>query len=138
MFKVTNKQLEGNRTIVTMMITEPHLKLITEELDGDLLNESDERLIELVLEKFYRQFLIGKFINEAVDLATTKAQEISETADRIEQIAEAYEQELESMKERSDVAQGAMLELTEMVFDHDVRITALEEGSGNDNVHMVI
>lgn len=122
------KTLNGKRIIMIQTI-EGLPCSITIDVNEALHNfevMSNEDIIEVALDAFYRKFMMNKFINEAVEITEEKAQEISELVEQTRKVFEDAEEQLESFKERSELAQGSIIEMMEMIYDHAFRISALE------------
>ncbi|MBS4462760.1 hypothetical protein JXA27_09440, partial [Aerococcaceae bacterium zg-B36] len=89
---------------------------------------SEKELIDKALEWQYRTYMQGKFVNEAVEITEAKAKEVAELADKLKDTVKESEAELAKIKERAEISQGSILEMTEMMYDHEARIAALESG----------
>lgn len=133
MFKVFNNYFNGrtNRREVHIQSETGPLQVISADFDDsaeDWDNLTDLELISKAQEWFYRKFLQGKFVNEAVELTEAKAKEITEIAEKMKKVFADSEAELESLKERSKTVQSGLIELTMTVYDHEDRISILEGG----------
>lgn len=131
MFKVTNNYYDTRtgRRIVQIQSVSGNLQIITADFDDSLehwdsLLEDD--LVQKVHEWHYRTFLQGRFINEAVDLTQQRAREVEELSVKIKQIFTDAYAELSKIKEASDMSQGTLVEIGEMVFSHEEKLTDME------------
>ncbi|MBS4461958.1 hypothetical protein JXA27_05225, partial [Aerococcaceae bacterium zg-B36] len=93
---------------------------------------SEKELIDKALEWQYRTYMQGKFVNEAVEITEAKAKEVAELADKLKDTVKESEAELAKIKERAEISQGSIVEMTEMLYDHEARIAALENGDEED------
>lgn len=106
------KTQQGKR-IIQIQTVEGLPHLITSEVD-EQLHEWDtmtsEDFIGVALEAFYRKFMVGKFLNDAVELAEKKVKEAELLADQIKESTELIaslnvaKQELEAKVKALDVA----------------------------------
>lgn len=133
MFQVTDNYYDSRsgRRIIKLQSIAGNLQIITADFDDkleDFDNLSTDELVKLVHNWYYRTFLQGKFVKEAVELTEAKAKEMTELVEQTKKVFADAESQLASLKERSELAQGSVLEMTEMLFDHEFRITALEGG----------
>ncbi|HFI0682425.1 TPA: hypothetical protein ACGO1T_000853 [Streptococcus suis] len=117
------------KRIVQIQSVSGHLQILTADFDDNLerwdsLLEDD--LIQKVHEWHYRTFLQGRFINEAVDLTQQRAKEVEELSAKIKQIFTDADAELAKIKEVSEMSQGTLVEIGEMVFSHEEKLTDIE------------
>lgn len=131
MFKMTNNYYDTRtgKRIVQIQSVSGHLQILTADFDDNLerwdsLLEDD--LIQKVHEWHYRTFLQGRFINEAVDLTQQRAKEVEELSAKIKQIFTDADAELAKIKEVSEMSQGTLVEIGEMVFSHEEKLTDIE------------
>ncbi|MBR7928285.1 hypothetical protein KBI51_08930 [Aerococcaceae bacterium zg-ZUI334] len=122
---------EQGRRVVQIEAKSGNLQIITADFDESLCDWdslSEKELIDKALEWQYRTYMQGKFVNEAVEITEAKAKEVTELAEKLKGTVKESEAELAKIKERAEISQGSILEMTEMMYDHEARIAALESG----------
>ncbi|MBS4462939.1 hypothetical protein JXA27_10375 [Aerococcaceae bacterium zg-B36] len=126
---------EQARRVVQIEAKSGNLQIITADFDESLCDWdslSEKELIDKALEWQYRTYMQGKFVNEAVEITEAKAKEVAELADKLKDTVKESEAELAKIKERAEISQGSIVEMTEMLYDHEARIAALENGDEED------
>ena len=84
-------------------------------------------LIDRVMERFYRERYEGKFMSEAVDTVEQVKNEMLSLVEQYRSMVAEGESTINTIKEDSLITQGSVMEATEMIFDHEMRLTTLED-----------
>ncbi|HFI0463219.1 TPA: hypothetical protein ACGO1T_000563 [Streptococcus suis] len=132
MFKIVNnyRDAKSDNRIIQIQSEAGDLNIITarfNEGSEDWDNISTEQIINKVHEWYYRTFLQGRFINEAVDITQQRAREVEELSEKIKKIFTDADAELAKIKESGEMSQSTLVELGEMVFSHEEKINTLED-----------
>ena len=126
MLKVTSRYWDGHQYRVSVQDNEPDLNIISVRFDVDLSDLGEAELIERVMNQFYRERYEGKFISEAVDTVEKVKIEMNELVERYRQMVADGESTISTIKQEAEITQGSVIEATEMLFDHEMRLTTLE------------
>ena len=126
MMKVTSRYWDGHQYRVSVQDNEPDLNIISVRFDVDLSDLSETELIDRVMNQFYRERYEGKFISEAVDTVEKVKVEMNELVERYRQMVADGESTVNKIKKDSEITQGSVIEATEMLFDHELRLLTLE------------
>ena len=126
MLKVTSRFWDGHQYRVSVQDNEPDLNIISVRFDVDLSDLSEAELIDRVMNQFYRERYEGKFISEAVDTVEKVKVEMNELVERYRQMVADGESAVNGIKQEAEITQGSVMEATEMLFDHEMRLSALE------------
>lgn len=126
MLKVTSRYWDGIQYRVSVQDNEPDLNIISVRFDTDLSGLSEVELIDRVMEKFYRERYEGKFMSEAVDTVENVKAEMLGLVEQYRQMVADGESTIRKIKEDALITQDSIMEATEMIFDHEMRLTALE------------
>lgn len=133
MLKVTSRYWDGHQYRVSVQDNEPDLNIISVRFDVDLSDLTEAELIDRVMNQFYRERYEGKFISEAVDTVEQVKVEMNELVERYRQMVADGESTVNSIKQEAEITQGSVIEATEMIFDHEMRLTTLE-GDTNEQI----
>lgn len=126
MLKVTSRFWDGHQYRVSVQDNEPDLNIISVRFDADLSDLSETELIDRVMNQFYRERYEGKFISEAVDTVERVKTEMLSLVEKYKAMVADGESTVSKIKQDSEITQGSVLELTNMLTDHEVRIGTLE------------
>ncbi|WPC08018.1 hypothetical protein [Globicatella sp. PHS-GS-PNBC-21-1553] len=126
MMKVTSRYWDGIQYRVSIQDNEPDLNIISVRFDTDLSALSEVELIDQVMEQFYRERYEGKFMSEAVDTVEQVKKEMLSLVEKYKAMVADGESTVNKIKQDSEVTQGSVIEATEMLFDHEMRLTTLE------------
>ena len=126
MMKVTSRYWDGIQYRVSIQDNEPDLNIISVRFDIDLSELSEVELIDRVMNQFYRERYEGKFISEAVDTVEQVKNEMLSLVEQYRSMVADGESAISTIKEDAVITQGSILETTEMVFDHEMRLSTLE------------
>ena len=126
MMKVTSRYWDGIQYRVSIQDNEPDLNIISVRFDTDLSALSEVELIDRVMEQFYRERYEGRFMSEAVDTVESVKVEMIELVEQYRQMVVDGESTISKIKEDALITQGSIMEATEMIFDHELRLTVLE------------
>lgn len=126
MLKVTSRFWDGHQYRVSVQDNEPDLNIISVRFDVDLSDLGETELIERVMNQFYRERYEGKFISEAVDTVEQVKNEMLSLVEKYKAMVADGESAINGIKKEAEVTQGSVIEATEMLFDHEVRLTTLE------------
>ena len=126
MLKVTSRYWDGHQYRVSIQDNEPDLNIISVRFDTDLSDLGETELIDRVMNQFYRERYEGKFISEAVDTVESIKVEMTELVERYRQMVADGESTISTIKQEAVITQGSIMEATEMIFDHEMRLTTLE------------
>ena len=137
MLKVTSRYWDGHQYRVSVQDNEPDLNIISVRFDVDLSDLGETELIDRVMNQFYRERYEGKFISEAVDTVEQVKVEMNELVERYRQMVADGESAVNKIKRDSEITQGSVIEATEMLFDHEMRLTTLE-GDANEEIYTTI
>ena len=137
MLKVTSRFWDGHQYRVSIQDNEPDLNIISVRFDVDLSDLGETELIDRVMNQFYRERYEGKFISEAVDTVEKVKVEMNELVERYRQMVADGESTVNKIKQDSEITQGSVIEATEMLFDHEMRLTTLE-GDANEETTTTI
>ena len=133
MLKVTSRYWDGHQYRVSVQDNEPDLNIISVRFDVDLSELPETELIDRVMNQFYRERYEGKFISEAVDTVENVKVEMNELVERYRQMVADGESTVNKIKQDSEITQGSVIEATEMLFDHELRLLMLE-GDTNEEI----
>ena len=137
MLKVTSRYWDGHQYRVSVQDNEPDLNILSVRFDVDLSELPEAELIDRVMNQFYRERYEGKFISEAVDTVEKVKVEMNELVERYRQMVADGESTVNKIKKDSEITQGSVIEATEMLFDHEIRLTTLE-GDANEETNTEI
>lgn len=126
MLKITSRYWDGHQYRVSVQDNEPDLNIISVRFDVDLSDLGETELIDRVMNQFYRERYEGKFISEAVDTVEQVKVEMNELVERYRQMVADGESMVSNIKKEAEITQGSVLELTNMLTDHEVRVATLE------------
>lgn len=126
MLKVTSRFWDGHQYRVSVQDNEPDLNIISVRFDVDLSDLGETELIDRVMNQFYRERYEGKFISEAVDTVEQVKNEMLTLVDKYKAMVADGESTVNSIKQEAEITQGSVIEATEMLFDHEMRLTTLE------------
>lgn len=126
MLKITSRYWDGHQYRVSVQDNEPDLNIISVRFDVDLSDLGETELIDRVMNQFYRERYEGKFISEAVDTVEQVKVEMNELVERYRQMVADGESTVSNIKKEAEITQGSVLELTNMLTDHEVRVATLE------------
>ena len=126
MMKVTSRYWDGIQYRVSIQDNEPDLNIISVRFDTDLSALSEVELIDRVITRFYRERYEAKFISEAVDTVEQVKNEMLSLVEQYRSMVTDGESTISKIKEDALITQGSIMEVTEMVFSHEVRLAALE------------
>ena len=127
MMKVTSRYWDGIQYRASIQDNEPDLNIISVRFDTDLSALSEVELIDRVMERFYRERYEGKFMSEAVDTVEQVKNEMLSLVEQYRSMVAEGESTINTIKEDSLITQGSVMEATEMIFDHEMRLTTLED-----------
>ncbi|MGX7075340.1 hypothetical protein [Globicatella sanguinis] len=137
MLKVTSRFWDGHQYRVSVQDNEPDLNIISVRFDVDLSDLNEAELIERVMNQFYRERYEGKFISEAVDTVERVKTEMLSLVEKYKAMVADGESTVSKIKQDSEITQGSVIEATEMLFDHEMRLTTLE-GDANEEIDTTI
>ena len=137
MLKVTSSYWDGIQYRVSIQDNEPDLNIISVRFDTDLSELSEVELIDRVMNQFYRERYEGKFISEAVDTVEQVKNEMLSLVEKYKAMVADGESTISTIKQEAEITQGSMIEATEMLFDHEMRLTTLE-GDANEEIDTTI
>lgn len=137
MLKVTSRFWDGHQYRVSVQDNEPDLNIISVRFDVDLSDLSEAELIDRVMNQFYRERYEGKFISEAVDTVEQVKNEMLSLVEKYKAMVADGESTVNKIKQDSEITQGSVIEATEMLFDHEMRLTTLE-GDANEETNTMI
>lgn len=126
MLKVTSRFWDGHQYRVSIQDNEPDLNIISVRFDVDLSDLGETELIDRVMKQFYRERYEGKFISEAVDTVERVKTEMLSLVEKYKAMVADGESTISTIKQEAVITQGSIMEATEMIFDHEMRLTALE------------
>lgn len=126
MFKVQYKEpiwLEDKvvKTRFALTQDEPY-RFNTVTIDGDHRESSENVLIELGLDVLFKEWYVDKAMPEAIQ----RVDEMNAKMLEVDSFLNKAKADFQSIRERSDLSQGSITELTEMVFDLEVRVSTIE------------
>lgn len=128
MLKVTSRYWDGVQYRVSIQDNEPDLNIISVRFDTDLSGLTEIELIGRVMNQFYRERYEGKFISEAVDTVEKVKIEMNELVERYRQMVADGESTVNKIKQEAEITQGSVVELIDMIFDHELRLSTIEGG----------
>ena len=137
MLKVTSRFWDGHQYRVSIQDNEPDLNIISVRFDVDLSDLGETELIERVMKQFYRERYEGKFISEAVDTVEQVKNEMLTLVEKYKAMVADGESTISTIKQEAEITQGSAIEATEMLFDHEMRLTTLE-GDANEEIDTTI
>ena len=126
MLKVTSRFWDGHQYRVSVQDNEPDLNIISVRFEVDLSDLGETELIDRVMNQFYRERYEGKFISEAVDTVEQVKNEMLTLVEKYKDMVADGESTVNSIKQEAEITQGSVLEATEMLFDHEMRLSVLE------------
>lgn len=126
MMKVTSRFWDGHQYRVSIQDNEPDLNIISVRFDVDLSGMPEVELIERVMNQFYRERYEGKFMSEAVDTVEQVKKEMLSLVEKYKAMVADGESTVNKLKQDSEITQGSVIEATEMLFDHEMRLATLE------------
>lgn len=126
MLKVTSRFWDGHQYRVSVQDNEPDLNIISVRFDVDLSDLGETELIDRVMNQFYRERYEGKFISEAVDTVEQVKNEMVSLVEKYKAMVADGESTVSNIKKEAEITQGSVIEATEMLFDHEMRLTTLE------------
>ena len=126
MLKVTSRFWNGHQYRVSVQDNEPDLNIISVRFDVDLSDLNEAELIERVMNQFYRERYEGKFISEAVDTVEQVKNEMLSLVEKYKAMVADGESTVNNIKKEAEITQGSVMEATEMLFDHEMKLTVLE------------
>lgn len=126
MLKVTSRYWDGHQYRVSVQDNEPDLNIISVRFDVDLSDLTEAELIDRVMEQFYRERYEGKFISEAVDTVEQVKEEMLSLVEKYKTMVADGESTVNKIKQEAEITQGSVIEATEMLFDHEMRLVELE------------
>ena len=126
MLKVTSRYWDGHQYRVSVQDNEPDLNIISVRFDVDLSDLNEAELIDRVMNQFYRERYEGKFISEAVDTVEQVKNEMLSLVDKYKEMVADGESTVNGIKQEAEITQGSVMEATEMLFDHEMRLSVLE------------
>src|SRR5699024_4789085 len=93
MFKVNNSLLVSQNPDVTeiTLVTDNGMNIIRPRVQGNHINKSDDELIELGLQEFYKKYFADKFQNESIESLNEKVKEIDAIYDEVSQVRNEIE-----------------------------------------------
>ena len=137
MLKVTSRFWDGHQYRVSVQDNEPDLNIISVRFEVDLSDLGETELIDRVMNQFYRERYEGKFISEAVDTVEQVKNEMLTLVEKYKDMVADGESTINKIKQDSEITQGSVIEATEMLFDHEMRLTTLE-GDANEETNTTI
>lgn len=137
MMKVTSRFWDSHQYRVSIQDNEPDLNIISVRFDVDLSDLNEAELIERVMTQFYRERYEGKFISEAVDTVEQVKNEMLSLVEKYKAMVADGESTVSNIKKEAEITQGSVIEATEMLFDHEMRLTTLE-GDANEETNTTI
>ena len=126
MLKVTSRYWDGHQYRVSVQDNEPDLNIISVRFDVDLSDLTEAELIDRVMNQFYRERYEGKFISEAVDTVEQVKKEMLSLVEKYKAMVADGESTVNKIKQEAEITQGSVIEATEMLFDHELRLLTLE------------
>ena len=126
MLKVTSRFWDGHQYRVSVQDNEPDLNIISVRFDVDLSELPEAELINRVMNQFYRERYEGKFISEAVDTVEQVKNEMLSLVEKYKAMVADGESTVCAFNQEAEITQGSVMEATEMLFDHEMRLSALE------------
>lgn len=127
MMKATSRYWDGIQYRVSIQDNEPDLNIISVRFDTDLSGLSEVELIDRVMEQFYRERYEGRFMSEAVDTVEQVKNEMLSLVEQYRSMVADGESTINTIKEDAIITQGSIMEATEMIFDHEMRLSTLED-----------
>ncbi|MGX7104133.1 hypothetical protein [Globicatella sanguinis] len=137
MLKATSRFWDGHQYRVSVQDNEPDLNIISVRFDVDLSELPEAELIDRVMNQFYRERYEGKFISEAVDTVEKVKNEMLSLVEKYKAMVADGESTVNNIKKEAEITQGSVIEATEMLFDHEMRLTTLE-GDANEETNTEI
>ena len=137
MLKVTSRFWDGHHYRVSVQDNEPDLNILSVRFNVDLSDLTETELIDRVMNQFYRERYEGKFISEAVDTVEKVKNEMLSLVEKYKAMVADGESTVNRIKQDSEITQGSVIEATEMLFDHEMRLTTLE-GDANEETNTAI
>ena len=131
MWKATSRYWDGVQYRVSVQDNEPDLNIISVRFDVNLSDLSETELIDRVMKQFYRERYEGKFISEAVDTVEQVKKEMLSLVEKYKAMVADGESTVNKLKQEAEITKGSVVELIEMIFDHELRLSTLE-GDTND------
>lgn len=126
MLKATSRFWDGHQYRVSVQDNEPDLNIISVRFDVDLSELPEAELIDRVMNQFYRERYEGKFISEAVDTVEQVKNEMLSLVEKYKDMVADGESAVNKIKKDSEITQGSVIEATEMIYDHEMRLATLE------------
>ena len=126
MMKVTSRYWDGIQYRASIQDNEPDLNIISVRFDVDLSDLGETELIDRVMNQFYRERYEGKFISEAVDTVEQVKNEMLSLVEKYKAMVADGESTISTIKQEAEITQGSVMEATEMLFDHEMRLSVLE------------
>ena len=126
MLKITSRYWDGIQYRVSVQDNEPDLNIISVRFDVDLSDLSETELIDRVMNQFYRERYEGKFISEAVDTVEQVKNEMLSLVEKYKAMVADGESTISTIKQEAEITQGSVMELMNMLTDHELRISTLE------------
>ena len=126
MLKVTSRYWDGHQYRVSVQDNEPDLTILSVRFNVDLSDLGETELIDRVMNQFYRERYEGKFISEAVDTVENVKNEMLTLVEKYKAMVTDGKSTVNKIKQDSEITQGSVIEATEMLFDHEMRLTTLE------------
>ena len=133
MLKITSRYWDGHQYRVSVQDNEPDLNIISVRFDVDLSDLSETELIDRVMNQFYRERYEGKFISEAVDTVEQVKNEMLSLVEKYKDMVADGESTVNKIKQEAEITQGSVMEATEMLFDHEMRLTTLEDAINEEH-----
>lgn len=133
------RNAEGVITGYQVVLTENNpLTVIPAFIPQDISKMEDDMIIRLAMEEHYRKYFPDKAKTEAIQQVTVIEEKVAELDQVINEAKVATEEnktkvqeviaEFTRIKSETNLSQGALLELTETVFDHESRLLLIEGG----------
>lgn len=91
-------------------------------VDGDHRETAVEVLLPLAMEALHKDLFVDKAMPEAIQ----KVEDLNAKMAEVDAFLVKAKADMATIQEQADLAQGSIVEATEMLFDHEMRILALE------------
>lgn len=91
-------------------------------VDGDHRETAVEVLLPLAMEALYKDLFVDKAMPEAIQ----KVEDLNAKMAEVDTFLETAKAEFQTIKEASDMSQGTLVEIGEMVFSHEEKLTDME------------
>lgn len=123
-FRVDNVQYlaQSNKTKVVLALVD-EFSYIPVTVEGNLVGLDNNTLIERATEVMFKQWFVDRAMPEAIQ----KVDEMDAKLKEVDAFLTKAKEDFQAITEASEMSQGTLVELGEMIFGHEEKLNKIED-----------